>query len=111
MGLKKVFIDCGADVIERNNIASVIEKAKLADLVVIDTVEEAEVVLQFDSGKEKRPSSYRGDIYLVIRWRDPKVLRLLLSVDVAKDRLWKSSPSTRFAKEFVRAYKTANRLK
>ena len=35
-GLKKVFIDTGSNVAERNNIAGVIEKAKLAGVEILE---------------------------------------------------------------------------
>lgn len=50
-GLKKVFVDTGADMKSRERILKEIEKAKLG-LELLDSAEGAEIILNFGGGKE-----------------------------------------------------------
>ena len=127
-GLKKVFVDTGGDMKNRERILNEIEKAKLG-VELLDSAEGAEVILSFQGGKEKQMSgvnsttdslgntrstpSYRkitvgaGQVFVV---RGDK-LRVVLSFDDEEKTVFEKKPATNFGKSFVKAYKKANDMK
>ena len=127
-GLKKVFVDTGGDMKNRERILNEIEKANLG-LELLDSADRAEVILNFQGGKEKQLSgvnsttdtygnthatpAYRkitvgaGQVFVV---KDQK-LRVVLSFDDEEKTVFEKKPATNFGKTFVKAYKKANDLK
>lgn len=127
-GLKKVFVDTGGDMKNRERILNEIEKAKLG-VELLDSAEGAEVILSFQGGKEKEMSgvnsttdtlgntrstpAYRkitvgaGQVFVVRRER----LRVILSFDDEEKTVFEKKPATNFGKTFVKAYKKANDMK
>jgi hypothetical protein len=127
-GLKKVFVDTGGDMKNRERILNEIEKANLG-IDLLDSADAAEVILNFQGGKEKQLSgvnsttdtygntrgtaSYRkitvgGGQVLVVK--DGR-FRVVLSFDDEEKTVFEKKPATNFGKTFVKAYKKANDLK
>lgn len=127
-GLKKVFVDTGGDMKNRDRILNEIQKANLG-VELLDSADSAEIILNFQGGKEKQMSgvnsttdtlgntrstpSYRkitvgaGQVFVV---RGDK-LRVVLSFDDEEKTVFEKKPATNFGKTFVEAYKKANDLK
>lgn len=127
-GLKKVFVDTGGDMKNRERIQNEIQKANLG-VELLDSADGAEVIISFQGGKEKQMSgvnsttdsygntrsipSYRkitvgaGQVFVV---RGDK-LRVVLSFDDEEKTVFEKKPATNFGKTFVKAYKKANDLK
>lgn len=127
-GLKRVFVDTGGDMKNRERIQNEIQKANLG-VELLDSADGAEVIISFQGGKEKQMSgvnsttdsygntrstpSYRkitvgaGQVFVV---RGDK-LRVVLSFDDEEKTVFEKKPATNFGKTFVKAYKKANDLK
>jgi len=127
-GLKKVFVDTGGDMKNRDRISNEIQKANLG-VELLDSADGAEVILSFQGGKEKQMAgvnsttdssgnthstpSYRkitvgaGQVFVV---RGDK-LRVVLSFDDEEKTIFEKKPATNFGKTFVKAYKKANDMK
>jgi hypothetical protein len=105
----------------RDAIVAVIEISNLPDLELLDSSDDAEVMLIFVSGKEdkvfyvehqayfKKVPAGTGQVF--INGKSSKKPRLLMSSEAVQDAIWKGKPSTKFTKAFVDAYKKANGLK
>src|ERR1043166_1176127 len=127
-GLKKVFVDTGGDMKNRERILNEIEKANLG-LELLDSADRAEVILNFQGGKEKQLSGVNsttdtyGNTHATPAYRKITVgagqvfvlrddnLGVLLSSNKEKNPVLKKNPATNFGKTFVKAYKKANDLK
>ena len=127
-GLKRVFVDTGGDLKNRDRILDEIQKADIG-VELLDSADGAEVILYFQGGKEKHMSgvnsttdpygntrstpSYRkitvggGQVFVV---RGDK-LRMVLSFDDEEKTVFEKKPATNFGKTFVKAYKKANDMK
>lgn len=112
-GLKKVFVQTGDNMTERDNIIAVIEKAKLPGIELLDSIDTAEVLLRFEGGtKQVGDTTLKtGTGQVFISGKSPNRLRLLMSIKTVRDVLRPKKPSTQFANEFITAYKKANGLK
>lgn len=119
-GLKKVFVDTGGDIKNRERILKEIEKAKLG-LELLDGAEGAEVILDFGGGKEKFLAGiHRGDKVATPIYRSMNVgagrvfivrdgrLRVVLSFEDEERSAFEKKPATNFGKTFVKAYMKAN---
>ena len=124
-GITKIFVDTDGDMEERQRMVAEFEKARIPRLDLLDSSDGAEVILYFAGGKVAYNRGYvnngvgamgtdyrssgRGMAFI------PKPLnnsiRILLSVESVKDYVWTAKPSTKFAREFIKAYKEANSLK
>ncbi|HEX6729369.1 MAG TPA: hypothetical protein VF074_05135 [Pyrinomonadaceae bacterium] len=118
-GVKKVFVDTGTDVELRNRILEEIQK-RLPDLTIVSTPEAAAIHLQF-SLKEERDFGvvvpvggrigfpYSVGVGSVVRVLSENRVRVLLSFKDSRTRFGERRPSTNFAREFVEAYRRANK--
>lgn len=123
-GLKKIFVDTGGDTEERERILKEFEKANLKDIILLDNEEGAEVILLFVGGKERRTvgrinngtgslgsyglSTGKGIAFIP---KEPRTMRVLLSIDDSKETWFDKKPALKFAREFVKIYKIANEIK
>lgn len=132
-GVKKIFVDTGADMEVRANILKEIGKSKkkLPDLEVVSRAEDAEVLLVFSgssrsyvAGVNTEPigntgSSTSSAIYqtvtdgggVVIKPLGENRVRLVMSFKDSRTSRFERRPSTNFARAFVRAYMKANDVK
>jgi TonB family protein len=128
-GIRKVYVDAGRNEEEQRNIIGEVLK-ELPDLTVVDTAEEAEVILAFSAsertqndkfigkdaftGETKYSWNIRLDMEVghgqVLRRVSPSRLRSLLKFEDPHANKFERKPSTNFARAFVRAYKQANGL-
>ncbi len=119
--LTKVFISTGADLKSRDKFAEEIEKAKLSNLKIVDDMSEAEIIVTFEAGKVDEVIGTGGNVgtnsldtgkgYIAIKGKDPQKPRILVSFENTRKFLAQKKPATKFAKEFIKAYKEANELK
>jgi hypothetical protein len=121
-GLKRVFVDAGADTKSRDKITKEIEKAKLG-VEMLDSPDTAEVILVFNSGTDKRlvGSANRSNASIaevVLSTGEGMVLipkgersRLILSFHDVQQTVFERRPTSNFAREFIKAYKQANNIK
>lgn len=131
-GLKKVYLDTGADMETRNRIIENLEKAKLG-VEILDSPEDAEIVMVFASEKSERlvgintiynrsetfgsASTTAQRIELIagagrvfVRSKDGTKARLILSLQNSQQSKLEKRPSTKFANAFIKAYREANNL-
>ena len=118
-GVKKVFVDAGTDIELRNGILQEIQK-RLPDLTIVSAPEAADIHLRF-SFKEERSYGVlvpmRGGIGVpysvgvgsVVKVLSENRVRVLLSFKDSRTRFGERRPSTNFAREFVEAYRSANK--
>lgn len=135
-GLTRIFIDTGTNLETRNVIAAEIHK-KLPALTIVERIEAAQVVLDFtgethvyrDPGGgtvyfgtgTQSPSYYgvdvtapssttehtgHGLVYLPV---SADAIRVVLEHNDLKGTFSKKGPAKKFAKKFIKAYRTANR--
>lgn len=127
-GLKRVFIDTGADLKARNSILKEIKK-KLPSLIVNESPTDAEVLLVYGSTNETRLVGARTTpvqgtdatrtrpVYDAIKKGTGYVakkgsngtLRVLVGFEGANDHLFSKSPDLGFARAFIKAYNEANK--
>ena len=128
-GLKKVFVDTGSDLKNRERILKELEKAKLPDLEVLDSSDGAEIVLQFkpsiktEVGATTRPIYGTGAVHTDVHENEMQAgkgidfipkgtrIRVLLSFADVEETVFEKKPATNFAKTFIKEYKKANGLK
>jgi hypothetical protein len=129
-GVKRIFIDTGTDLKNRERIIKALTKAKkdLPDLIILDSAEGAEAVLAFSADRETYLSSvntspppcagclststptYRsvdsgsGIIFIP---KNEKA-RVLMAFSGSARMRWTAWPSEQFAKAFIKAYRKAN---
>lgn len=126
-GVNKIYIDAGTNLEEQRNIIGEVLKY-LPKLAIVDTVDEAEVILAFSAsqrtendkhveknvwtGDTVRSWNTRLDIAVgegqVLRRMTPTHLRSLLQFKDPQWNMLERKPSTNFARAFVKAYKAAN---
>lgn len=124
-GLKKLYIDTGADTQSRNAIIKDLEKSKLG-FEVMDDIEDADILLGFGAGKvTDRATGTIGDGDVDIRTRSSRTgTGVVIARARGKDRIvhsftntqeanawFKRRPVTNFTREFLKLYKKANDLK
>ena len=120
-GLKKIFVDTGGDLKNRERIIREIKDAKLG-VELLDSEAGAEVVLDFGAGRSERliGNIGRGTGGLVTkRYQTGKghvfvgggQNRIVMSYEGEETHPWEDKPATNFGKAFVKAYKKANGIK
>lgn len=115
-GLTDIYIDVGSDLESYDRIRTEIEKAKLP-VKFLDDADGADLVIAFQSNRVLVPvgrATHRkrtGQGWVAIPSSNGERLRVLLSFNEMQDKLGEKKPAVRFAREFVKAYKTANGLK
>lgn len=124
-GLKKVFVETNGDMKNRDRIIKELDKAKLG-LVILDSPDEAEILLVFSAGSETALSTTTSPVYgtksnrtvvhqskmqsgqgFVALPRNGRA-RVLISFEDTEKTIWEKKPATNFAKTFIKAYKKAN---
>lgn len=116
-GLTKVFIDAGPDVNAYNDLKDTIVDAKIAQLVFVTKVAESDFVILFRGSREPMRTGTAtkefntGKGFVGIPSADGQRVRLLLNVESTQNRLGEKRPAIKLAKEFIKAYKTANDIK
>lgn len=128
--LKKVFIDTQTDLKNRERIVEEINKANIG-LEIVER-DDAEIVISFGGGKAhiitgattspvygtdstettldgRKVSIGKGFVF--IKGKSKDVPRIIMDFESAQDKLGEKKPATKFAKEFIKAYKKANGLK
>jgi len=116
-GLTRAYIDVGVDIKSFEEIKKIIQNAKLSQLTIVDSIKESDFVLMFRGGKEAVLVDGDSDLQksgkgvVAIPSASGDRLRILISFESLQNRIGEAKPSTKFAKEFVKAYKEANRLK
>ena len=129
-GLSRIFVDTGADIKNYERIIQEIEKENF--FVVVEKLEDAEIFLVFQGGKEKvvtgattRPiygtnststtvneeKRSVGKGMVLIKGKDKDRQRIIMDFESTKDTMIEKKPATKFAKEFIKAYRKANDLK
>lgn len=130
-GLKKLYVNVGTDTERRNLIVNEIKSARIPGLTIVDSREEAEIVLRFGGGEtevlqdittnpilgtdwtmttvdRRMVRSGRGLIF--IAGKDKTRPRIVMRFKSVQDVAFENRPAIKFAKEFVEAYKKANGL-
>ncbi len=118
-GVKKVFIDTGTDIELRNRILEEIRK-RLPDLTVVSAPEGADVHLRFALKEERNYGvvvpvggrvgvPYSVGVGSVVKVLSGDRVRVLWSFKDSRTRFGERRPSTNFAREFVEAYRRANK--
>jgi hypothetical protein len=119
-GLKKVYVDAGADLESRKRIIRELNKPELG-LTLLDGPDGAEIILDFGSRTEdllekviNNPEVHlkqiligRGRVFVV---RDGKP-RSVMSFENTKSTLWERPPATNFGRAFHKLYKKVNGIK
>lgn len=128
-GVGKIYVDAGTNLEDQRNITGEVLKY-LPEMMVVDTADEAEVILAFNgfertetgkyvqkdvfSGEVKGSWNTRLDIKVghgqVLRRVTSTHLRTLLKFDDPQWNRFERKPSINFARAFVKAYKQANGL-
>ncbi len=127
-GLKKVYVDTGADLESRKRIIRELNKPELG-LTLLDVPDGAEVILDFGSRTEDHDE--RVDLYSYVNgtYGTTQVRRELLtgrgrvfvvkdgqprsvmSFENTKSTLWERAPATNFGRAFHKLYKKVNGIK
>ena len=123
-GLTKLFVDTGGDTEQRNRILKEFEKEKLPGLTLLDSSDDAQVILFFGGSKVAytRGQVTQGTGSVGTDYRStgkgvafipkpPNTMRILLSVESVKYYVWTAKPEVKFVRDFIKAYKVANGLK
>jgi TonB family protein len=128
-GIGKIYIDAGTNLEDQRNITGEVLRY-LPKMMVVDTADEAEVILAFNgfertetgkyvqkdvfSGEVKGSWNTRLDIKVghgqVLRRVTSTHLRTLMKFDDPQWNRFERKPSINFARAFVKAYKQANGL-
>jgi hypothetical protein len=115
-GLTRYYVDAGIDVKARSRIVEEIQKS-IPQLLLAEDVESTEIMLTFMSRVETVPLGatterlHTGVGTVAIHVRDSGKPRLVLNFTSRQDTKLEKMPYTKFAREFVKAYKKANGLK
>lgn len=122
-GLTNIFVDTGADMETRSKITEIITKAKLPNIRFLDKITQAQIVLVFRGDTEEKltgaarygTSTVLGRIQLeygtgsvLVGLPEYTKPHLVLTVKNSQQTKWEKSPATKFAKEFIKAWKEAN---
>lgn len=125
-GLKKILIDTGPDIKNRNRIVEELEKANLG-FQFVDSADDAEIIMSFGGSRVEivsgatttpvygtnnttttvnRRKVATGSGYVFIK--GIKKLRVVMSFESTQDKFFEKKPATKLAKEFIKAYEKAN---
>lgn len=125
-GLTKIFINVGTDLKAHAMIVKEIEKAKLPNVKIMDSADEAEILIFFKSGTTEGTTTANtnegttvlntqtlrtGTASVFIAGKDPKKARLIMSFEATQKGLLLDKPAEKFGKQFVKEYKKANGIK
>jgi hypothetical protein len=119
-GLKKVYVDAGADLESRERIIRELNKPELG-LTLLDGPDGAEVILDFSSRTEdllekvinnpevrlKQILIGRGRVFVVKGGKPQSVM----SFENTKSTFWERAPATNFGRAFHKLYKKVNGIK
>lgn len=131
-GLTRIYVDTRGDIANRDRIIEVFEKEK-SGLVVVDTFDEAQILMRFSgdsvekiTGATTRPAddliptaitttnerTYAVGKGTIAIWSKTAAarLRIIMNFESTQDRIGEKNPASKFAKEFVKAFKEANGL-
>lgn len=116
-GLTKIYINTATDVESHDIFTKEIEKANLPSLEIVDTANDAQIILMYEGGKSDvlyggttmQRSAGKG--FVAIKGKDTDKLRLLMNFENTKNTILEKKPAEKLAKEFVKQYKIANGLK
>lgn len=118
-GVKDVFVDTGTDIERRDRIREEILR-RLPDLVIVSIPEAAAIHLRFSLKEEPNYGvivpvggrvglPYSVGVGSVVKVLNENRIRVLLSFKDSRTRFGERRPSTNFAREFVEAYRKANK--
>ncbi len=122
-GLKKVYVDTGADTKSRDSIIKALDKSKFG-FEVVDGMEEADIGLVFGAGTTlhsiiatanggvataRAIEDGTGDGWVIARARGKT--RLILSFSDVQTTWLERKPVTNFVREFIKVYKQGNSIK
>jgi hypothetical protein len=120
-GLTKLFIDTQADIKTSDRLLKEIKNNKdLRAIVIVTDAKKAEMVMFFSASTERQevpPSVFapnggitlnQGTGIIAIQGRDSEKARILMRYSNSQESDWEQKPTTKFIKEFAKAYKTAN---
>ncbi len=122
-GLKKIFVDTGPDMKNRERIQKALTEAKLG-FELLDSADDAEIVLMFKAGMDRKtigvpsergttiaqPDYLTGAGFVLLPSHSGKP-RLVMSFEDVQETVFEKKPVANFAKDFIKAYKKANGLK
>lgn len=114
-----MFVDTGTDIELRNRILEEIRK-RLPDLNVVSAPEGADIHLRFALKEERNygvvvpvggriGAPYSVGVGSVVKVLGEDRVRVLWSFKDSRTRFGERRPSTNFAREFVEAYRSANK--
>ena len=120
------FVDADADIKARDKIVAIIRK-EIPSLRIVDDMFAAEIRLLFRSGVQDVTNGYlidgvgrmqnerlpvgSGMVWINARGADKARPRVLMNFSSRQDGKLEKMPYEKFAKQFVKYYKLANRIK
>ena len=118
-GVRKVFVDTGTDIELRNRILEEIQK-RLPDLDIASAPEAADIHLRFSLKEERNYGviapvggrvgvAYSLGVGSAVKVLSGNRVRVLWGFKDSRTRFGERRPSTNFAREFVEAYRRANK--
>ncbi len=116
-GVKRVYIDTGADTVYRDHFIKEINKAKLG-LTILASPDDAECIILFKnevinepwfSGSPAVVEKSLGQGLILVPGNAQKRSRLLYKFRETKDSWFEKKPYIKFAQIFIQAFKDANR--
>lgn len=120
-GLTKLFIDTQADIKTYDRLLKEIKSNKdLRAIVVTTNLKEADMIMKFFAGTQRQevPASIfapqggitlnQGEGQIYIGSEDGTKPRILMRYYNSQESDWEQKPTTKFIKEFGKAYKAAN---
>jgi hypothetical protein len=123
-GLKKVFVDTGADTKNRERIQKALTDSKLG-FELLDSDDGAEIILMFQASAYHRtvgipqpgggtmvgqPKILTGAGFVLVPQKSGKP-KLVMSFEDEQGTAFEKKPVTNFANNFIKAYKKANGVK
>jgi len=129
-GLTKIYIETMGNVGDAERMTERITKAKIPNLVIVENIKDAEIVLMFggegvsretgatvnrvgDSlyANSTRMKLFAGEGRVLVSSEDGKRARLILRVQNEQETKLEKRPVTKFVNEFIKLYKKVNDLK
>jgi len=131
-GLTKLYVNTGGNSATRERIVEEIRKTAVPGLIVVNSREEAEMVMRFGDAEEEvlegmttnpvvgtdwtmttvdRRTLLSGRGFVFIAGKEQKRPRIVMSFQSRNDKAFGERPTAKFAEKFLKAYKEANGLK
>ncbi len=129
-GLTKIYIETMGNVADAERMTDRITKAKIPNLVIVENIKAAEMVLTFGGEGISRETGaivnrvgnalyadttriklFAGEGRVFVSSEDGKHTRLILRVQNEQETKLEKRPVTKFVNEFLKVYKKANDLK